>query len=122
MLEATKLQHEKLLSHILKYKLAELKVQVESENPDYEVIRSLGCEIKSVMNLIPESLRVNVEAQFSSNYEEWKSLFLTYIDASQWVKIETDLGTIRDSERTHSNTIYSQLDEPAAEVSLDLSL
>lgn len=95
--DALKLQHEKLTSHIIKCKTSELKVQVESGNPDYEAIHSIGCEFKSVMELIPENLRVNAEAQFYSQYEELKHLYLTHIDASQWVKIETVLGFISGS-------------------------
>ncbi|PWA69191.1 F-box domain, cyclin-like protein [Artemisia annua] len=105
MLEAAKLQHENLISCISKCKISELKVQVESGNPDYEVIRLMRNEINSVMQLIPESLRVAMEAQFSSQYEEVKSLFLTRINDSQWAKIESELGYIRHSESTHSNNI-----------------
>lgn len=77
--------------------MSELKVQVQSGNPDYEVIRSMGCDFRSIMELIPESLRVNAEAQFSGQYEELKNLLLTHVDASQWVKIETVLGFISGS-------------------------
>ncbi|XP_071734083.1 uncharacterized protein [Rutidosis leptorrhynchoides] len=94
MLEVANLDQEKLISYVVKSKIAELKVQVESGNPDYELIRSIGSEIKSVMELIPESLRAVMEAQYSFEYVQWKSLFLTKIDASQWAKIETELGFI----------------------------
>ncbi|XP_071732492.1 uncharacterized protein [Rutidosis leptorrhynchoides] len=94
MLEVANLDQEKLMSYVIKSKIAELKVQVESGNPDYELIRSIGPEIKSVMELIPESLRAVMDAQFSFEYGQLKSLFLTQIDASQWAKIETELGLI----------------------------
>ncbi|XP_071734086.1 uncharacterized protein [Rutidosis leptorrhynchoides] len=94
MLEVVKLEYEKLMSYVIKSKIAELKVQVESGNPDFEVIRSIGSETKSVMELIPESLRAVMEAQLSFEYVKWKSLFLTHVDASQWSKIESELGMI----------------------------
>ncbi|XP_071734088.1 uncharacterized protein [Rutidosis leptorrhynchoides] len=94
MVEVAKLDHEKLISSLIKSKIAELKVQVESGNPDYEVIRSIGSDMKSVMKLIPESLRVVMDAQYSFEYVQCKSLFLTHIDASQWSKIETGLGIV----------------------------
>ncbi|XP_071734087.1 uncharacterized protein [Rutidosis leptorrhynchoides] len=64
MLEVANLDQEKLVSHVIKSKIAELKVQVESGNPDFEVIRSIGSDIKSVMELIPESVRAVMDAQF----------------------------------------------------------
>ncbi|XP_071734071.1 uncharacterized protein [Rutidosis leptorrhynchoides] len=94
MVEVAKLDHDKLISYVIKSKIAELKVQVESGNPDYEVIRSIGSEIKSIMELIPDSLRPVMDAQFCFEYVKWKSLFLTHIDVSQWSKIETELGII----------------------------
>lgn len=117
MLEAAKLQHENFMSCLIKSKMAGLKVQVERGNPDYEVIRSVGRNIKSVMGLIPESLRVDIKAQFSSHYEELKCLLLTCIDPSQWAKIENELGIIRDSEGICCNKIGVQSDVSAAEPS-----
>nr|GEV90292.1 F-box domain, cyclin-like protein [Tanacetum cinerariifolium] len=94
-----KLVHEKLLSHIIKCKIADLHVQVEAGNPDYEIIRSMSNEIESVM--------------FFSPYEVLKSLFLTRIDASEWEKIVTELGSIRHFERTRSTDIHTQSNAPA---------
>ncbi|XP_071732494.1 uncharacterized protein [Rutidosis leptorrhynchoides] len=94
MLEVVKLEYEKLMSYVMKSKIAELQVQVESGNPDFEVIRSIGSETKSVMEMIPESLKAVMKAQFSFEYVQWKSLFLTRIDATQWSKIETEMGII----------------------------
>ncbi|GJX90400.1 F-box domain, cyclin-like protein [Tanacetum coccineum] len=116
ILEAEKLQHEKLVSHIIKGKMSELKVQVESGNPSYEVIRSMGCDMKSVINLIPESLRLAMVAQLDLQYEEVKSRFFTCIDVSQWEKIETALGNTREPQRTRSNNTESQSDVPVAEL------
>ena len=89
--------HETLLSYIIKCKMSELRVQVEAGNPNYEIIRVMGSEIKSVMDSIPKNLRLNVEAQFISQYEALKCLLLTRIDASRWAKIETELGSSRHS-------------------------
>ncbi|KAI3829059.1 hypothetical protein L1987_03173 [Smallanthus sonchifolius] len=116
MLGAQNLQHGKLISQIINCKMAELKVQVESGNPDYEIICSVGRDIKSAMDLIPYSLRVNVEAQFSSQYELLKCRCLTRIDASQWARIETGLGNIKHSERFHSNHSHSQSHVHAVEL------
>lgn len=93
-LMAQNLLHEKLISQIINCKVAELKVQVESENPDYEVIRLVVCDIKSAMDMISGSLRVNAEAQFSFQYEVLKHFNLARIDASQWARIETVVGSI----------------------------
>ncbi|GJT06821.1 F-box domain, cyclin-like protein [Tanacetum coccineum] len=46
-------------------------------------------------------------------YEALKSLFLTRIDASEWEKIETELGSIRHFERTRSTNIHTQSNAPA---------
>nr|XP_043630911.1 uncharacterized protein LOC122602267 [Erigeron canadensis] len=104
-LGAHDMQHEQLISQFIKCKVGELKLQVESGNPDYRVIHSIGCDIKG---LIPGSLGVNVEAFFSSQYEEVKSLLGTCIDASQWAKISTELGSLRFSQRFHLNKRQSQ--------------
>lgn len=117
MLEAAKLQHENFMSCLIKSKMAGLKVQVERGNPDYEVIRSVGHNIKSVMDMIPESLRVDIGAQFSSQYQELKCLLLTCIDTSQWAKIENELGIIRDSEGSCCYKSCVQSDVSAAEPS-----
>ncbi|KAJ9547225.1 hypothetical protein OSB04_019768 [Centaurea solstitialis] len=94
-----KLQFEKLMSHMIDCKMAELQAQVGGGNLDYELIRS----IKSIMELTPESLRVSMDAQFCCRYKEMKSMFLTQVDASRWAKIEMELGI---TERTtHSNNI-----------------
>ncbi|XP_071732495.1 uncharacterized protein [Rutidosis leptorrhynchoides] len=82
MVEVAKLDHEKLISYVINSKIAELKVQVESGNPDFEVTRSIGSEIKSVMEMIPESLKAVMDAQFSFEYVQLKSFFVTHIDAS----------------------------------------
>ncbi|GKE49485.1 hypothetical protein Tco_1480743 [Tanacetum coccineum] len=121
MLKAAKLQHENFMLRVIKSKMAGLKVQVERGNPGYEVIRSVGRNIKSVMDLIPESLRVDIEAQFSSQYKELKSLLLTCIDHSQWAKIEKELGIIKDYGRTCCNNISVQSDVSVAELPQALS-
>ncbi|PWA64450.1 F-box domain, cyclin-like protein [Artemisia annua] len=115
ILEAEKLQHEKLISHIIKGKMAELTVQVESGNPDYELIHLMGVNFKSVIDLIP-SLMSAMVAKFYSQYEELKSRFFTCIDASQWEKIEAELGNLRNYERTCPNNTQSQSDVPVAEL------
>ncbi|GKB79152.1 hypothetical protein Tco_0946047 [Tanacetum coccineum] len=81
-------------------KAAGLKAQVDSWNPDYEVIHLIRRETSSVMEVIPESLRVDVEAQVSSQYEEVKNLFLTPINDSQQEKIEREIKKMRHSEST----------------------
>ncbi|GJZ69203.1 hypothetical protein Tco_0632753 [Tanacetum coccineum] len=80
MLGAQDVHHVKLVSHILKCKMAELKVQLESGHQDYIFIRLMGHDIGSVMESdqlmghdiksVMDQLRVNVEAQFSYQYEE----------------------------------------------------
>ncbi|GKE69422.1 hypothetical protein Tco_1527494 [Tanacetum coccineum] len=77
--------------------MSELRVQVEAENPDYEIIRVMGRKIKSVMDSIPKNLRLNAEAQFFSQYEALKCLLLNRIHASRWAKIETELGSLKHS-------------------------
>ncbi|GKC60311.1 hypothetical protein Tco_1087909 [Tanacetum coccineum] len=83
MLGAQDVHHVKLVSHILKCKMAELKVQLESGHQDYIFIRLMGHDIGSVMESdqlmghdiksVMDQLRVNVEAQFSYQYEESRS-------------------------------------------------
>ncbi|PWA69190.1 hypothetical protein CTI12_AA052740 [Artemisia annua] len=107
-LGAQNLQHEKLISHIFKCKIAELQVQVKSGNPDYNVICSISSEIKSIMDMIHGSLRVDMEAQFSSQYEQVKSMLYDCIDAFQWATIETELGLISHFGRIFFNNINSQ--------------
>lgn len=116
LFEALKLQHDKLMSHFIERKMEEVNVLFLSKNPDYEVIRSMGCDMKSVMDLIPPSLRVAVKSRFSSFYEGLKSL-LSHSDASLWAQIEHELGNIMDSERTRSDKLCSESDIPAAEAS-----
>ena len=100
--------HERLLSHLVNCRLEQLKLQVESGNPDYQVIRSIGCEIKSALGLIPESMRVDMKVNFLFQFVELKSLILTRIDGSQWIKIESQLGLRRNVERPlRSNNIHS---------------
>ncbi|GJX23708.1 hypothetical protein Tco_0228153 [Tanacetum coccineum] len=74
MLGAQDVHHVKLVSHILKCKMAELKVQLESGHQDCIFIRLMGHDIRSVM----DQLRVNVEAHFSYQYEEVKSLLYSH--------------------------------------------
>ncbi|XP_071731043.1 uncharacterized protein [Rutidosis leptorrhynchoides] len=57
ILEGAKLDLEKLMPYVIKSKLVELQVQVKSRNPNYEVVRSIGSEMKLVMELVPEKLR-----------------------------------------------------------------
>ncbi|KAK9068155.1 hypothetical protein SSX86_012266 [Deinandra increscens subsp. villosa] len=102
MLAAQNLQHGKLMSQIIKFKMAELKVQVESGNPDYQVIRSIRRDIISAIDLIPQSLRANVKEEFYFQYEALKCFLLSCIDASHWARIEAVLGKIRHSEGGHS--------------------
>ncbi|MFS7927463.1 putative F-box domain, leucine-rich repeat domain superfamily, F-box-like domain superfamily [Helianthus anomalus] len=115
-LAAESLQHEKLTYQIIKCKIAELKVQVESGNPDYEVVRSVGRDVKSAMDLMPQSLRARAETEFSFQYEMLKCRLLTRVDASQWARIETGLGNIRLSERFSSGHSQSQSQVHAAEL------
>lgn len=117
MIEAEKLQHENLMSHIvIKGKMEKLEVQIESGNPNYEVIRSVGRDIKSVIDLLPESLKVAMEAEFSCQYKELKSRFHTHVNATQWAKIENELGNLRDSDRTRFNNTHVQSDVSVAEL------
>ncbi|PWA99115.1 NAD(P)-linked oxidoreductase superfamily protein [Artemisia annua] len=117
MIEAEKLQNENLMSHmVIKGKMEKLEVQIESGNPNYEVIRSVGRDIKSVIDLLPESLKVAMEAEFSCQYEELKSRFHTHVNATQWVKIDNELGNLRDSDRTRFNNTHVQSDVSVAEL------
>ncbi|KAI3692999.1 hypothetical protein L6452_32825 [Arctium lappa] len=98
--EMVKLHFENLVSRVMSL----LQLQVKAGNPDYKLIRL----IKSTMELTPERLRVAMEARPFCLYEEMKSLFLTHIDASQWAKIEMELGI---TERTsHSDNVHGQSD------------
>ncbi|KAJ0859762.1 putative F-box domain, leucine-rich repeat domain superfamily, F-box-like domain superfamily [Helianthus annuus] len=115
-LAAESLQYEKLTSQIIKCKMAELKAQVESGNPDYEVIRLVGRDVESAMDLMPQSLRARAETEFSFQYEMLKCRLLTRVDASQWERIETGLGNIRLSERFSSSHSHSQSHVHAAEL------
>ncbi|GKD22148.1 protein arginine N-methyltransferase 1.5, partial [Tanacetum coccineum] len=65
-------------------------------------------EINSVMELIPESLRVAMKAHFASQYKEAKSLFVTRIGDSRWAKRE--LKNMSHSKSTQSNNFYIQQD------------
>lgn len=93
-LEAMESQLSQMQDEVIKFKIAELKVQVESGNPDYEVIHSMVLGFKSAMDLIPERSRIAMEAKFSSDYEELKSLFSTCINTGQWAQIESELGSL----------------------------
>ncbi|GJZ33604.1 hypothetical protein Tco_0579040 [Tanacetum coccineum] len=115
-LEAMESQLSQMQDEAIKFYLAKLKVQVESGNPDYEVIFSMVLGFKSAMVLIPERLRVTMEAQFSSRYEELKSLLFNCINTGQWAIIESELGSLRHSERAHSSNHHSQLDVHDAEL------
>ncbi|KAI3692975.1 hypothetical protein L6452_32801 [Arctium lappa] len=114
MLEARKLKLEELMSQVIGWKMGKLQVKVVGGKPDFELNRF----IKPIMELTPEYSRVAMEAQFSRWYEEMKSLFLTYIDASQWANIEMELGI---TKRTiHSNNIDNS-DVPVAALLPSLS-
>ncbi|KAI3703310.1 hypothetical protein L1987_73275 [Smallanthus sonchifolius] len=71
MLVAQNLQHGKLILQIINCKMAELKVHVESGNPDYEIIRSVGRDIKSAMDLIPWNIKHS--ERFHSNHSHSQS-------------------------------------------------
>ncbi|KAJ9547177.1 hypothetical protein OSB04_019720 [Centaurea solstitialis] len=114
MLEAMKLQQEKMMSQVINWKMVKLQVQVAGGNPDFELIRSMGRDIKSIMELAHESLRVVAEAQLSCQLKEVKRLFLTSIDASQWAKIEMEIGSTGHSERINFDNMDSQFDVPSA--------
>ncbi|PWA69192.1 F-box domain, cyclin-like protein [Artemisia annua] len=105
VIEEQKSIHEKMTLHLINSKLVELRGQIEGGKPDYKIIHLMVSEIRPVMDLLPKSLRLKVEAQFFSQYESLKSLFLTQIDASHWTKIETELGSIRHSKRARSTKI-----------------
>ncbi|GKD89454.1 hypothetical protein Tco_1364961 [Tanacetum coccineum] len=121
-LEAMESQLSQMQDEAIKFYLAKLKVQVESVNPDYEVIRSMVLGFKSTMVLIPERLRVAMEAQFSSGYEELKSMLFNCINTSEWAIIKSELGSLRHSERAHSSNHQSQLDVHDTELPPDPSL
>ncbi|GJV08596.1 hypothetical protein Tco_1346252 [Tanacetum coccineum] len=72
-------------------------------------------EINSVMELIPESLRVAMKAHFASQYKEAKSLFVTRIGDSQWAKRE--LKNMSHSKSTQSNNFYIQQDAMKSKLS-----
>lgn len=108
------LQHEKLIIQIIKCKVAELKIQVDRGSPNYKVIRSLGCDIQ---DLIRWNLRINVEAQFYSQYEELKSRLSTRINSCQWTNIENELGIRGYSELFGFDKFRSQSAIRGAEVS-----
>ncbi|GJY28159.1 F-box domain, cyclin-like protein [Tanacetum coccineum] len=57
--------------------------------------------------------KLEEKIQMQDEYEALKSLFLTRIDASEWEKIETELGSIRHFERTRSTNIHTQSNAPA---------
>lgn len=69
------------------------------------------------MNFIPKRSRVATQAQFSSEYEKFKNLFLNCINDGQWAKIEIEFRSLTHSERAHSSKPHSQLDVHAAELS-----
>nr|XP_043619135.1 zinc finger BED domain-containing protein DAYSLEEPER-like isoform X2 [Erigeron canadensis] len=121
-LERTKWQLVELMPHVIKGKMAELKLQVESGNPNYDRVSWIGSEFKSLLQLIPKCARLTVVAHFSSMYKKMKRLSHTYINAKQWAKIEAKLGHFEDSEKVYSDNIQIRSDDLTTDIAPTPSL